>query len=456
MVKLNSNYRCHGEFWDMNKKPFCSKNENTEIYDFLIVGGGPGGIAAAISAKRTSRNMRVAIIEKNSSIGKKLRATGNGKCNITNTNAPNYEQVIRFLHENGVGTKTLANGYVYPHSGSAADVVSLFEKRLFDLDVDIISNSEVIEISTTVIGESSNDYNVVNQGIREINNDSCKQDNKIFIATIKHGDSKRRIKGKLLLIATGGKSMPGYGSTGDIVKFARALGHTTSRLVPSLTPIECERKINILSGIRTSGEASLFKNGAKVHSESGEIQFTKYGLSGICIFNLSRKMKFDKGDSFKNFEIRLDLARDFDIENHLKNIKNDAKCLNINKTVLEAMCTVYKEELSKEILCQSGVDVNMQIVDLSDSSMQEIANVAGNLKFIPTGLKGWKDAQCTSGGIIRDEINFETQESKLTTGLYFAGEAIDYDGPCGGYNLNFAWFTGDLAGRSAAEREQKS
>lgn len=435
----------------MNKKT----KLNNRIIDILIVGGGPAGMAAAISAKQEQRQLDVVLVEKNKRVGKKLGATGNGRCNITNLKADKYEQAINFLHRNGIATVTLDNGYVYPNSESAADVVALLERRMHDLGVEIICEAEVVDINKITCKSEEKSaykfdktYNLQNNYNRE---------NEIFSVTIKKQKSSKAdefcLKSKKFLIATGGKSMPVYGSTGDIIKFSRNFGHKTARLVPSLTPVECVPSKNNLAGIRSRAKACLIKNGAEIYSEAGEVQFTKFGLSGICIFNLSRKMRFGEGENFENFEIRLKLIDSAKLRTHIKNVQEDALSLNINKTVGDAMCTLFKAELSQEILDQTGIKKDYNINNLQEEELETIVNTATNLCFKPTGLKGWKEAQCTSGGVMLSEVDEITQESKLVSDLYFAGEALDYDGPCGGYNLTFAWVTGENAGKAAARIE---
>ena len=411
--------------------------------DILIIGGGPAGMAAAISAKRSNSKIDVVLIEKNEIMGRKLRATGNGRCNITNVNAEGYSEVISFLSSLGIVTKINENGFLYPASESAADVSELLELRLKQLGVKVYTGVTALEVSYA----SDKTEFLTTVSMRE---------------TSDHGGSADYLKctvySSALVIAAGGKSAPVYGSTGEGYRWLRGLGHTVTRLVPSLAPIECDgADLSKLSGTRVRAEAKLFKNGEEIHREDGEIQFTKFGLSGICIFNLSKMMRFEPGDTFSSFEIVLDLCREIDLGDVLKcaseRVSNtNSESLESEKLV-DVFKTVFKEGVALEIIRQAGFKADEDSLVLSsEEARDKLVASASALKFQPTGQKGWKEAQCTSGGVVESEVDQSSFESNLVKNLYIVGEVLDYDGFCGGYNLNHAFLSGKRSGAAVADR----
>ena len=323
--------------------------------DILIIGGGPAGMAAAISAKRSNSKIDVVLIEKNEIMGRKLRATGNGRCNITNVNAEGYSEVISFLSSIGIVTKSNENGFLYPVSESAADVSELLELRLKQLGVKVYTGVTALEVSYA-------------------------SDKTEFVTSVSMGDAssqgksanalKCTVYSSALVIAVGGKSAPVYGSTGEGYRWLRGLGHTVTRLVPSLAPIECDgADLSKLTGTRVRAEAKLFKNGEEIHREDGEIQFTKFGLSGICIFNLSKMMRFEPGDTFSSFEIELDLCREIDLGDVLKcaaertgSTRNESF---VSEKLVDVFKTVFKEGVALEIIRQAGFKADEDSLVLS-------------------------------------------------------------------------------------------
>lgn len=411
--------------------------------DILIIGGGPAGMAAAISAKRSNSKIDVVLIEKNEIMGRKLRATGNGRCNITNVNAEGYSEVISFLSSLGIVTKSNENGFLYPVSESAADVSELLELRLKQLGVKVYTGVTALEVSYA-------------------------SDKTEFVTSVSMGDAssqgksanalKCTVYSSALVIAAGGKSAPVYGSTGEGYRWLRGLGHTVTRLVPSLAPIECGgTDLSKLTGTRVRAEAKLFKNSKEIHREDGEIQFAKFGLSGICIFNLSKMMRFEPGDTFSSFEIVLDLCREIDLGDVLKcaaertgSIRNESF---VSEKLVDVFKTVFKEGVALEIIKQAGFKADEDSLVLSsEEARDKLVASASALKFQPTGQKGWKEAQCTSGGVVESEVDQSSFESNLVKNLYIVGEVLDYDGFCGGYNLNHAFLSGKRAGAAVADR----
>lgn len=424
---------------------------NMKTYDICIIGGGASGAAAAIAAVRVKPGVEIVIIEKKETLGKKLAATGNGRCNITNTACAEYSETADFLRGIGIVTREEAEGRVYPYSGQASQVVSALADALDSAGTEIMCGDAVVsvkKIEYVKAGEEKHGMSSADAGF--------------LIETA----SGRRISARKLIAACGGKAAPQYGTSGDGYAWARSLGHTVTRLAPVLAPItldESEYDGKKLKGIRAKCEITLMKDGNPVCKEQGEVQFTEQGVSGIAAFNLSRFLKLENGEApgegMKKYKISIDFMPDysesrlFELLSGLFAQRGAAEAQNISSSLLR---TIVDDRIAATVLAAVNKyteSKNPESGGKNKSDEQKIEITAKTLKslsFTVTGTAGWKAAQCTAGGIALDEIDKMTCESKIQSGLYFAGEIMDYDGPCGGFNLQHAWITGRRAGSSAA------
>ncbi|MBQ6439399.1 MAG: aminoacetone oxidase family FAD-binding enzyme [Mogibacterium sp.] len=429
--------------------------------DVVIVGGGASGLAAAIELGMKAPALDVLVIEKMPEPGRKIRATGSGRCNISNTAAAGFSRIMEFFREIGLVTKTYENGLVYPYSESAADVATLLTERAASLGVKIACGEELMTVKYLPASLAF---------------EGAPEDRNIFMleTVIKDRDGLRSIRTHALyvILAMGGKAGPTFGTIGDGFRIARNLGHRIVTPVPALTGIECDeweegnKPCGItLGGTRSSGVVSLYRDPdevfgeeTKVFEEAGEIQFTKYGLSGICVFNMTRYMRFNRraGESLDQFLVKVDLFPDGDITEY---IRDRQKGCFADTPVGEMLRTVFKEPLADYVIGASddGPDENgrafedRSISSLSDEEVRTIADHVHSLEFHPVQMRGWNDAQVTMGGVSLDEINEATSESLLVKGLYITGELADRDFRCGGYNLSNAWITGLAAADDIAQ-----
>lgn len=410
------------------------------MVDVAIAGGGPSGIATALEIKRLAPELDVVILERNDAIGRKLRATGNGRCNIANTGYESYAEVSDFLTRSGVAFRVYGNGLVYPYSESAADVTDQLEAELKAHGIKIRTGYEVK--TAEALGGACSTNGAADGAAGRIA-DGAADGAAGFIVNGK-------LKCRYLVLALGGKAGPAFGCLGDGYKLARSFGHSVVTPVPILTPVEVKDfSKSGLSGIRAKGSAILLKDGTEVFREDGEIQFTKFGLSGICIFNMTRHMRYDRGEGLSRFKIMLDLDPECVINEYISGrLANSPEGVSRAGDLLR---TVLRPALAAEVLNQAGVPSDVPAAKLSDADIAAIVKAAHKLEFKPDNIRGWKDAQCTMGGVSLDEIDEASSESKLVPGLYITGELLDYDGPCGGYNLCNAWYTGMKAGRSIAD-----
>ena len=435
----------------MKSNSNCGKRKASDTaftaYDAAIIGAGASGLAAAITLKQENPKVSVVLIEKKEAPGKKLGITGNGRCNLSNTACENNAEVLAFFGECGILVREDEEGRLYPYSEDAKEVVSLLTTLAEAAGVEILVNHEIRRVEAEPEGG--------------------------FLLFV---DGMKAMKAKKVLIATGGKSYPQTGTTGDGFVIARSFGHQVKAPAPGLTAIcvaqektdsendSAASELKFLKGVRAKGCVRLFvceERGAQgkalrereIFCESGEVQFREDSISGICIMNMSSFIKPQgspaAAESFGAYTIRIDLAPDFSaeqIEGHMRMM-----VLRRDLTAGDLLKTIVKEKLAKVILARAGVHEDMPAETLSEAEKKRIAAELKAFSLHVTGLKGWKEAQVTCGGVALDEVSAETMESALVPGLYFSGEVLDYAGPCGGFNLHHAWLTGVRAGRAMAE-----
>ena len=371
-------------------------------YDAVIVGGGAAGLAAAIAYLRRKSHGRLLLIETNDACGKKLLATGNGRCNISNLSADDYYIVKKFFKSIGVLFRVEEGGRVYPMSGQALSIRDALLNALRRENAEILYDARVKTI------ESMKDGGF-----------------KLFF------EEGEPIETKGLLIATGGKAGPQYGCMGDGYVFAKSLGHSVESIRPALVPLtysESEKeRLSELSGVRIKSQAELLIDGKRIAGSSGELQFTNYGLSGIMIFDLSTMMPKSIIEGKPRTEIAVDFAPGEE-EGALEALMLDNDGLWLEGVV--------------------GKKLSALLVREGKEDPATIASLTKNFVVNVTGTKGWKEAQMTVGGIRISEVNEETGESNFHKGLFFAGEVLEPVFVCGGFNLNFAWISGIRAGEN--------
>lgn len=416
--------------------------------DITIIGGGASGMAAAITAARAGAH--VLLFEKEARVGRKLLATGNGKCNYTNTNyegriynegseefvskvlgAVSPEETLEFFKDLGIYPRFESEGRVYPASEQAASVVDALR-----FEIDRLPNIEVIPghwIKGIVRRQATGGFfTVSHQNMR------------------KHADK--------VIIACGGRAGSQYGCEGDGFVLAEAQGHTLVEPRPALVQLTCtERYFQGLKGVRAKGEVTLLVKGRdgeayEAGREKGEIQFTETGISGICVFDLSGRANRAIEDGGECAVI-IDLFPELSVHDFVVMMKDRLE-KSKHKSCENFLNGLINKKLIPVVLKESGVKkIEVKSSEITPEQLKNICRMLKHWRVGVTGSKSWSDAQTTSGGIRLDEVNPETMESKIQHGLYFAGEVLDVDGRCGGYNLQWAWSSGILAGRSAAEEK---
>ncbi len=401
----------------------------------VVIGGGPAGILAAGKAAELGND--VTLVEKNDRLGKKILISGKGRCNITNNtdieglieNIPgngnflysafytfSNTDLIEFLHNYGLETKVERGGRVFPVSDRAKDVVDTLSKYLKDTSVNILLNSQVTEIITN--------------------------DGAVKGVLLKNG---RKIDCDSVVLATGGSSYPGTGSTGDGYKIAKKVGHEIIKLRPSLVPlVVMEKWIGELQGLSLKNVSATLLNekGKKIYSDFGEMLFTHYGVSGPIILSSSRHiLDYD----FKGVSLVIDLKPALTEEKLDERIQRDFEKYS-RKQFKNSLDELLPQKLIPVVLNLSEISPDKFVNQITKEERRNLVRVLKNLKLTICGSRPIDEAIVTAGGISTNEINPSTMESKLIKGLFLAGEVIDVDAYTGGFNLTIAFSTGYLAG----------
>lgn len=392
------------------------------MIDICIIGGGASGLAAAVSAAEQKQG-RVLILEKKQMPGKKIAASGNGRCNLTNRKCSGALETLDFFASLGVFTYTDGEGRVYPNSNQAKDVVYALVRAAKSLGVELKTECTVEKI-LPLSGRGG------------------------FQVRYKGGT----LEAKKVLLACGGKAGPQFGTSGDGYGLAKALGHKVTRLAPILTGLETRENLKQLKGVRAMARVGLRKDGKLMAEETGEVQFNEDGISGICVMNLSRQVKLEPGETFAEgiarYQICFDFLPEMDWEETLVLLRRRQNIMEL--AVEDLFLSIVPSKLKQVLAEKSGLACGTQAALLSEGEVESAARILKSWTLSLSGVKGWNYAQCTSGGIPFGEVNGDTMESRLIPGLYFSGEILDFDGPCGGFNLQHAWETGRKAGKAMA------
>ncbi len=398
-------------------------------YDIAVIGGGASGLSAAISAARTRPDLKIVILEKLPRIGKKILATGNGRCNFTNTNInetnyhgsckPLYESIADFDCEDffrqlGVIGYADDEFRVYPLNNNASSILDALRLEIAKLGIDIICDFNVTDI------KKEKNY--------LIKSENCS------------------VNTSSVIIAGGGMSQSSLGSDGSILRLLKKTGISVSPLSPALTSFKVNsQNVRSLKGIRTNALVSLYSNGKKLGVEKGEIQFGDGTLSGICIFNLSCLVSSNEGLS-----VSIDMLPHMNY-NEAHSIISDIRKIRNDAPLEDFLSGIINKRIGMNIIKSTTTHtLSEPVSSLDDKEINRIATAVKAFTFEITGLSGFEKSQVTYGGVHISEVD-EKLRSKKFKRLYFCGEILDIIGDCGGYNLHFAFGSGVLAGKTCAE-----
>lgn len=403
-----------------------------------IIGGGASGLACAIEIMHTvaqKSDVEVTILEKLPRVGKKILVTGNGRCNLTNMNSAvsgyrgdtafsrfalqeyTPEKNIEFFNGLGLYTRTEDEGRVYPLSNQAASVLDALRFECDRLGVKTICDYRAVHLKTVDTGVTT----------------------KIVI--------NNRDRFDYVVVACGGKAAKMHGTDGDGYDMLKMFGHTIISPAPALVSLNCEDFTKALKGVRSICKMDLIIDGKKEYENYGEVQFTDYGLSGIPIMQLSRFVSVSPSN---DIEISLDVTPDFTKEQIFDYLISRR---NVDTGLCENLLSgIMNKQLCITLLKECGVAVNQRVNNLSNSEIERIAKIVKEWKIKVKNSRSFDYAQVTAGGVDCKEFNERTMESRFVKNLFCCGEILNIDGDCGGYNLQWAWSSGRLCGKTIGER----
>ena len=397
-----------------------------------IIGGGASGMAAALAAAENENN-RVILLERQARVGRKLQATGNGRCNLSNIHAgergyhgsdPAFvkpaisafdpEATLRWFSSLGLFTVTEASGKVYPYSDQANSVVDVLRLSLAKENITLKTGYEVTKIQKTDAG-----FQITNgeEGI------FCDK----------------------LILACGGLAGSKLGGTMSGYKLLAKMGHRSTKLRPSLVQIKSSwPELPSLKGVRTNCHVEIFHNGETYAQSTGELQLTEHGISGPVIFEISRDVCAERGKWTAKLDFLPDVSREV-LADELQRRRTT------NLPMEELLTGILHNRLGRVLTKAAGIKGKQYANQISNAELTEVVNAVKSLEINLTEPLGMDSAQVTAGGVLTDGFDPATMESRLVPGLYVCGELLDIDGDCGGYNLQWAWSSGRCAGLHAGK-----
>lgn len=407
----------------------------------IVIGGGPAGMMAAYAAAESGH--AVTLLEQNEKLGKKLFITGKGRCNLTNASdmeqlfanvvsnrkflysafySYDNEQVISFFESHGMPTKTERGNRVFPVSDHSSDVIAALSAALREQHVEVFLHTKVKRL---LLGEREEE--------------KCVTGVELADHTKMHADA--------VIVATGGISYPSTGATGDGYRMAEESGHKMVSPTPALVPMEMKEPwVRDLQGLSLRNvRMSVTRGKKKLYEDFGEMLFTHFGVSGPLVLSASGCIPAKAFD--QELSMTIDLKPALDVEQLDHRILREFDEMK-NKQFKNSLGHLLPAKMIPVMIALSGIDPDTKVNEISREQRQNLLHLFKNMPLTITGLRDFKEAIITKGGVSVKDINPSTMESKLVQGLYFCGEVLDLDALTGGYNLQIAWSTGHLAGIS--------
>lgn len=397
-----------------------------------VIGGGPAGMTGALEARKSGAE--VLLFDANPGLGRKLLVTGSGRCNLTNAAVAasryfcpdatwleavlggfGHADLLDYLRALGILTHATADGWVYPVSESAAAVVAIFHAALEQAGVKVNSGTRI---------------------------DLIEKPGKIF--RLKSDDSQS-FEVDRLVVACGGKAYPNLGSTGNLFPILEKLGHTIHPILPALAPILADMKpYHKLQGVRLDARSSLYENETLLASATGNLIFTEWGLNGPAVMDLSHLVS-----AHPHADLQLELNLIFNREKELRALIAERSTSSIPLRVM--LGAVLPPKVPPVVLGMAGLPADCLLKSTNPDQLEKVFHLLTHLPFRVKGVRGFEYCQVSSGGVALKEVDALTLQSRVVPDLFFAGEVLDVTGPCGGYNLQFAFSTGVIAGRACSK-----
>ena len=408
------------------------------MHKIAIIGAGASGILAAISAKRTNKDIDIDLFDINKSVGKKILASGNGRCNISNTIVSqanyigenpsfaeyclkqfDYKSFEKFCKSIGLLLDIKDTSKVYPLSNEAKSVVNLLQAQLESIGINIINETTIKEVT------------------KQNNSFTLKSEEKIFKEYNK------------VLISSGLEAAPQLNATKDGLNIAEKFGHSFNPPYPSLVGLNVESSYHQkLAGVKKEVNVTLYINSQKEYEVTGDVLFTKYGVSGFAILDISQVASYNLS-LYQEVQLSINFFPNINRNELLSKIESLLKSLPNEKASL-LFTGLVSNKLAPVLLEVCNLDAEVKAKDINAKQIRSLVNQLMNWRLKITDTQGFKHAEVSGGGVRTDEVDNKTMESKKVKGLFFSGEVLDIVGQRGGYNLHFAWASGFIAGKSLA------
>lgn len=439
----------------------------------VIIGGGASGLMAAITAAH--KGACVTLIEHKDKIGKKILMTGNGKCNLTNMSDAqgkyygnnldriyllleqfSAEDTRAFFQQIGLYTKEKRDGGVYPVSEQAASVLDVLKTECEHCGVNILTDTEILDVIPESDGGIVLTETAIKEAVVATNNKKGAGTKKSATKTVVVGTKKQKFYYDNLIIATGGQAAAVSGSDGSGYRLAKKLGHSLIKPLPALVQLQCEGDyFKMIAGVRAQAALELYIRNELCAREEGELQLTEYGISGIPVFQFSRivaralyEQQIGITEAAKDsIVVKIDFLT-YLSQNDIEELIQTRKRFD-HKTVEEFLGGLVHRKLAILVCHLHKWDETTRLEQLSDMEFMACIDCLRNFRVVVNGTNSYDSAQVCCGGIPLNEIK-NSMESVKCPHVYFAGEILDCDGICGGYNLQWAWTTGRIAGEHAA------
>lgn len=433
----------------------------------LIIGGGASGMMAAITAAKKNPNAQITVLERKDLTGRKILSTGNGRCNYTNEymdiscfrsddiktaerilHSFDAEDTLEFFRGLGIIPKS-RGGYIYPRSDQAQAIQEVLDAEAKRLGVHICTRVHVVSVKPAKKGFRIEADETI---LKEISGKNQQKKSKNKSNSSKQKSSKaetelihRTYQADAVILAAGGKAASVLGSDGSGYSIAKAMGHSIVPVVPALVQLLVKNHpFEKASGVRTDAKVTAIVNGKKMAEDTGELQITAYGISGIPVFQISRfiaKALYHK----EKAEVSVDFLPDMEEDEAVNFLTSRLKQMP-ERTAEDYLTSVFNKKLIPRLLELADIRFQAKAGTLQAEEIKRLAKVLKHTELTIADTNGFDNAQVCAGGVPLTEIDADTMESKCTDGFYLTGEVLDVDGICGGYNLQWAWATGYLAG----------
>lgn len=437
-------------------------------YNLIIIGGGAAGMMAAISAKKHHPEFSVAILDRTFALGRKILVCGAGRCNITNVNLDksiakhyygaseefiesifeqfNYKDIVSFFNDLGIELYVERKkdiGKLFPVTNQASTVTEVMLDEINRLGIDVYLNTEVVDVHPSISLRMTQSESKKNDDGKALTANSFSVE-----TTNLTNHENQTFTSSYLILSAGGRTYPALGSDGSGYSLAESFGHKIITPIPAALPLEAKSQLcHYLQGVKLEIEVTSFIDNKKIKTSTDEVMFTKYGLSGPAILNISREISIRFNREHKDdCYVRLNFFPG-KTEKEVEELLTKRWAKRPDQTIEKSLFGLFPNKVATSILNIEKIDINKTVKELNENDKKALYSILTSAKIQIVATRGWNEAEFTAGGIDTSEVTSSTLESRLIPNLYFCGEILDVDGDVGGFNLSWSWSSGWVAGK---------